>query len=636
MAQEATLEAPPHGGKRELMDAWCGRAILALAVFVLVWGPLALGSTRPIEFLVIQSLTAAGLALWGVRMWTQRPFRLLWPPTCWAVLAFLLYALVRCPLVEVEYVGRDQLTHVLVYAAWFIILLNNLNRRESATIVSMTLIAVGSALSFLAVYQFATHATKIWGFPRPEQYLLRASGTFVNPNNLAGFLTMTVPLALSYMVMGRFSATIKVLLGYCALAMMVGILVTVSRGGIIAAGIGLVLLCLVLVLRREYWLPAVVVGCFLLSLGFGLTSEFDTLQRRFDSTFHNDKVNDDRIFYWEGARQLFERQMLWGIGPGHFDVEFEQVRPRAVQVRPQYVHNDYLNTLCEWGMAGAAIVAAACALVYFGAFQTLRAVRKDREERASKASTRSAFVIGASIGLFGVMLHCLVEFNMQIPANAMTAVTLMAILTAQWRFVTERFWLNPGVIGKILLTALALGGSGYLAKAAIHRGTEALWVWRAGTERRSWDQVVADLKNAHQTDPTNPETDMALGENYRFMSLDGNRGYEEKAKEAIQWFRAAMRLNHYDAIAPLRVGMCLDWLGKTQEAGPYFDLATARDPNNSYIAAEVGRHFAAMHDYAAAKKWYQHSMDMAWTYYAYSEMQLLDLLMADPVQNPPK
>src|SRR5579862_9859893 len=173
MAQQATLEAPRQSGTRQWADAWCERAILAIVIFVLIWAPLALGSTRPLEFIVIQSLTAVALAFWGVRMWTQRPFRLLWPPVSWTVLAFLLYSVVRCPLVEVGYVGRQQLTHVVVYAAWFFIILNNLNRRESATIVSMTLISVGAILSFLAMYQFATHAPRILGEPRAEQYLLR-------------------------------------------------------------------------------------------------------------------------------------------------------------------------------------------------------------------------------------------------------------------------------------------------------------------------------------------------------------------------------------------------------------------------------------------------------------------------------
>jgi O-antigen ligase len=636
MAEQEAMEALTESVTRHRVDTWCERAILAISIFILVWSPLALGCTRPLEFLVIQGLTVVALAFWGMRMWTQRPFRLLWPPMAWAVLAFALYAVVRCRLVEVEYVGRQQLALVLVYAAWFVIILNNLTRRESAAIVSMTLISIGVLLSFLAMFQFATHYPKIWGESRPAQYLLRASGTFFNPNSLAGYLEMLVPLALSYTVMGRLSATVKVLLAYSAVAMLVGILMTVSRGGIIAAGLALVLLCLILVIQREFWLPAVVVGCFLLAVAIGVTNEFESVQRRFATAVQHDKVKDDRLLYWAGARQLFARDVLWGIGPGHFDVEFAQVRPPRIQNRPLYAHNDYLNTLCEWGVAGAALVAAAWALLYWGAFKAMRAVRKDRQDLKSKSSDRAAFVVGAGVGLAGLLLHCLVEFNMQIPATAITAVTLMALLTAQWRFVTERFWMNPGTRGRIILTAMVAVATGCLAANGLHRGIESFWIWRAVTEKVSWQQRVADLEKAHQTDPTNADTDMWLGEIYWQISLEGGPRFETQAAQAIQWFGKVMELNAFDAIAPTRIGMCLDWIGKPLQAGKYFDIAIKRDPNDAYIAAEVGRHFVALRDYPAAKRWYEHSIDLDWSAFAFDELLLLQKLMADPVVGPPK
>ncbi len=634
--QQAILEAPQQNGLRQRIDIWCERAILAIVLFVLVWAPVALGSTHPLEFLVIQGLTALALALWAVRMWTQRPFRLLWPPMCWAVFAFLLYALARCPCVPVEYVGRQQLTRVLVYAAWFFLILGNLNRRDSATVVGLTLVALGAVLAFVAVFQFATHYPTIWGEPRFEQYFLRGSGTFLNPNSLAGYLGMIVPLALAYTVMGRFSATFKVVLAYCAVAMLVGIAVTGSRGGIVAAAAALLAFCLLLIAQRDFWLPAVVVGCLLLALAFGFSSQFGSLQRRFAEAFQGQSIEYERTLYWDGARKLFARHRLWGVGPGHFDVEYPLVRADVVQTRPQYVHNDYLNTLCEWGAVGMAIVAAAAGLLFFGAFKGWHSVRKEPHELGSRHSDRIAFLIGASVGLMALMLHCIVDFNMQIPADALTAVALMALLTAHWRFATERFWFNPGRSGKILLSALAALTAVYLAAAGLHRGVESFWLWQAQTDLASWDQVLLDLKKAHAADPTNAETDMSLGENYRLISLQAAPGYEAKAQESIFWFTKAMELNPFDAVAPLRRGMCLDWLGRTHEAGRFFDLAVSRDSHNAYIATEMGRHFVALRDYQTAIHWFQHSIWLAPNSFAGDEWRLVQRWMADPIENAPK
>jgi hypothetical protein len=77
---------------------------------------------------------------------------------------------------------------------------------------------VGFVLALLAVFQFATHYPLIWGVPKDGPIYGAGSGTFINPNHLAGFLGMTVPLALAYTVMSRFSATIKVLLAYSAVS----------------------------------------------------------------------------------------------------------------------------------------------------------------------------------------------------------------------------------------------------------------------------------------------------------------------------------------------------------------------------------------------------------------------------------
>jgi O-antigen ligase len=634
--QPARLEAPREGRTHARIDAWCEWAILALVIFVLVWSPLALACTRPLGFLVIQGATAVAMVLWAVRMWTQRPFRLLWPPICWAVLAFALYALARCPLVPVEYVGRQQLIRVLVYAAWFMIVLGNLTRRESAAIVSITLIAVGVGVSFFAIYQFATQYPLIWGESRPEQYLLRGSGTFINPNNMAAFLGMVVPLALSCTILSRFSITFKVVLAYCTVAMLTGIVVSGSRGGILTAGVTLVLFCIFLVSQRESWLPAVVLGVLLLALGMWITTQFDSVQRRFDKAIQNDKLWDDRLYYWTAASKLYSSNVVWGIGPGHFDVEYPSVRINLVQVRPQYVHNDYLNALCEWGAAGVAIIAAASGLMYYGALKVWRAVRRDRHDFRSQTSDRAAFIVGATTALIGLMLHCVVDFHMQIPADALTAIALMALLASQWRFATERYWNNPGRYGKLILTGLAAALAGYLVVAGIQRGVESWWLWQAQNHRANLRQAVADLEKAHQADPTNADTDLALGEMNYLISLEGNRDYQKYGQDALGWYGKALELNPFDPEAPLRCGMCLDWLDQPNRASPYFNLAESRDPNNAYLAIEMGRHYAALKDFKAAEDWFQKSMRLWFTLYALDEWASLKRQTEDPFASAPK
>jgi O-antigen ligase len=629
-AQQAKMEAPAQSRRQAQLDVFCERGILVVVVLILLWGPLAFGGIPAPAFLVIQGLTILALVLWGVRIWVQRPFRLLWPPICWAVFVFVLYALVRCRLVVLEYVARQELIQVIVYASLFFIIINNLHRRESATVIALCLIALGMVLSWDAVFQFATNHARVWGFARREQFIGRGGGTYINPDHLAGFLGMTIPLALSYTLMSRLSHTMKVLLAYCAVAMLAGIGVSLSRGGIIAAGATLVVFCLVLLFQRGYWLPALGILVGFLALGIAFGEEFESVQKRFEGSFKSGRLVDDRVMYWSAATHIFKDHPMWGGGPGHFDSEFARYRPPAVQTRPVYVHNDYLNTLCEWGVTGMAIIAAVCGLLYYGALKTWPALgQADPEHGGSQTGDRAAFLMGACMGLLALLFHSVVDFNMHVPANAVIAVTLMALISAQWRFATERFWKNPRHLGKILLTATLAAAIAWLAAQGTRRGREAFWLRRAADETASVNDRVAGLEKACEAEPANYENSYNMGEYYRIASQQGNPGYEEQARQAMKWYAKSMASNPLDGYVPMRYGICLDWLGETNRAGAYFDLAEKLDPNNHQMAFFEARHCVELGDYPAAKRWFQHSLDLGWSEVAQGSLDLLNDRMAD-------
>src|SRR4051812_29291929 len=101
---------------REELDRWCERGILGLVLAILVFGPLATGAVRSLEFLIIQGLTLGVMLLWGMRLWINSRPQFLWPPICWAVVAFSIYAIARYFGDNVEYIARLEIIRILVYA----------------------------------------------------------------------------------------------------------------------------------------------------------------------------------------------------------------------------------------------------------------------------------------------------------------------------------------------------------------------------------------------------------------------------------------------------------------------------------------------------------------------------------------
>src|SRR5436190_775795 len=140
----------------EVLDRWCERGILGLVLGIMAFGPLATGAVRMLEFLIVQGLTLGVIFLWSARLWLASKPKLLWPPICWAVLAFCLYAIGRYLTADIEYVARLEMIRILIYTFLFFAILNNLQRQESIQIITVALIFLAMAISFYAIYQFIT------------------------------------------------------------------------------------------------------------------------------------------------------------------------------------------------------------------------------------------------------------------------------------------------------------------------------------------------------------------------------------------------------------------------------------------------------------------------------------------------
>src|SRR3954469_11420990 len=237
---------------REGLDTWCERGVLGLVLAILVYSPLATGAVRPQDFVVVQWLTLALMSVWLARFWINPKHRLFWPVLCWPIVAFIIFAVIRYRTADIEFVARQELIRVLVYSVVFFAVLNNLHRQETTKIVSTILVMVAMAIAFYALIQFLTDSDRVWNFIKPEAYRKRGSGTFICPNNLAGYLEMLLPLALAYTLTGRLTHLQKVLVGYASLVIFAGIVVTVSRGGWASAGMTLIILFALLFRQRGY------------------------------------------------------------------------------------------------------------------------------------------------------------------------------------------------------------------------------------------------------------------------------------------------------------------------------------------------------------------------------------------------
>jgi O-antigen ligase len=598
---------------RETLDHWCERSILGLVLGILVFAPLAMGAVDAWAFLVVQGMTIAVMLAWALRIWINPKPKLLWPPLCWVVLAFAIYAVARYLTADIEYVARQEMIQVVMYAFLFFAIVNNLYRQEFSQAVSFTLIFLAMGISGYAVFQFMTHTNHVWNYISP--YPGRGTGTYISPNNLAGFLEMLLPLALAYILAGRITPVMRILLGYSALVIAAGLAVTFSRGGWAACALGLLVLLGILLFQRQHQLPAFLLLVFLIGGGAIFVTKYlsktATYVERMDETTKNGHVELNlRGDLWLAAAQMWRDNFWWGAGPAHYNYRFPAYRSERIQLQPDRAHNDYLNLLADWGTAGGIITLAGVGIFAAGLWQTRRHVRRVEKEFKSANSNRFAFFLGALAGLVALAAHSVVDFNLHIPANAILGVTLLALLTSNLRFATEKFWFTLLPPAKIFAVILLAAGIAYLGAQEFSRSRETFWRARAEQLPVFSPGRAAALEKAFAAEPQKFATAYDIGECYRTESFDGGENYEALAKTAMQWYERVWKLNPYNSSSYLRYGMCLDWLDRHDEAAPYFNRADALDPDNYFTAANIGWHYAQAGDYAAARPWLQRSLQL--------------------------
>ena len=603
---------------RERLDQWCEKGILGLMLGILVFGPLALGAVRATEFLVLQGFTIGILLLWAMRVWLQARLQLLCPPVCWGVLAFAIYAIVRYRMViadgDLEYVARLELIRVLIYAFLFFAIVNNLHRQESIRIISIALLVLGMVISLYAVYQFLNKSHYVWGFERPQGYWKRGSGSYICPNHLAGFLEMLLPVGLAYMMTGRFGPVMKVFFGYVSLVILAGLAVSGSRGGWLAAAASLPVLFFMLMRERQYRLPALVALVILMGGGVWFSTHSQYARERQQATTSSGEERDLRVLIWPSAVKVWRENYWWGGGPAHFDHRYRAHRAEThvMQARPGYAHNDYLNTLADWGLAGALLVALTFLLLGWGIFSSWKFLVRSPNDFVRKRSNKSTFVLGAGAGLVAILVHSFFDFNLHLPANAILAVTLMALIACHFRFASEGHWIKAGGLLKSVTTVVLASGIYYLATQGWQQAREQHWLRAAAARPEASPEKLAALQTAFAIEPQNFETAQAIGEQFRLRATVPTNTDPAPARAALEWYARAAKLDRFDPYNPLRTGVVLHWLGRSAEAGPWFEQALKLDPNSYYVRAHLGWHYYQLGDYPKAKDWFLRSKKMNW------------------------
>jgi O-antigen ligase len=126
---------------------------------------------------------------------------------------------------------------------------------------------------------------------------------------------------------------------------------------------------------------------------------------------------------------MFRQRPALGWGQGTFADVYPRFRSFYTDSLVNFAHNDFLQVLAESGIIGFGI------MIWFLVITLRIAVRKSSQWPSNLNGAVSAVAI---LGISGILVHSLVDFNMQVPANAALFYSLCTIAAMEPRFKTHR------------------------------------------------------------------------------------------------------------------------------------------------------------------------------------------------------
>ena len=255
-------------------------------------------------------------------------------------------------------------------------------------------------------------------------------GPYVNHNHYAGLMEMLAPFPLVLSMMEELTPPKRVLLAFAGVFMAATIFLSLSRGGMTAFGFEVVFLAGVLwwknASRRS---AAIFATACLLILMFLLWLGGRSLVERFVSFKTDDASYHTRIQIARDSIPMIKARPVTGWGLGTFTTVYPKYRTFYADVFINAAHNDYIQVLAETGALGFVAVLGFLAVVYVRGFRKLRGPGLDLTQAATLA---------ALLGVTGILVHSLVDFNLQIPANAATFYVVAAIAAASFHTTSRR------------------------------------------------------------------------------------------------------------------------------------------------------------------------------------------------------
>jgi O-antigen ligase len=408
---------------------------------LLLFGPVAFGTTEPWSIFIQQASAAVLLAAWLLQQVRTGSLEINSNPLFMPMIAF-------AGVIVIELLTRGTAyryatyTDGMLYVGYGILCfltVQNLRRTRQVRILAKVFSVYGFIVAVFAILQSVSASNKLYWLRAPR-FGGWVYGPYVNHNHYAGLMEMLVPIPLVF-ALSQHARTKHRRMALAAAAVMAGtIFLSGSRGGMLAFAVQMCVLAAVLAChRRRPGIGRIISGflaaLLILLLWLGSSSLLDRLAT-LDSNPHKELSAAARLTIYHDAFRMFTQRPLLGWGLGTFSEVYPQFQTLNVDALVDQAHNDYLQFLVETGVLGFAVAIFLIVTLYRHALAKLGNWERD---------INSTVALAAMLACTGILVHSFVDFNLQIPGNAALFYVMATIAAMHPCFGTPRRRLHSAI-----------------------------------------------------------------------------------------------------------------------------------------------------------------------------------------------
>ena len=533
---------------------------------IVLYTPFTFSLPNPRAQTIVHLATLILFLLWLLKLNGEKTSYLAKTPLYLPLLLFLIIGSISVVRTNFFYYSTQEFFRITSAFLLFFLVANN-SKEENKFILPLILAA--NIVAFIGIQNYFRHSFSV------------AVSTLPNHNLLAGYLVISISLALGLFLFNKGNLQKRLPFLFLIILPLICLILAKSRGGLLSLMAALFVLILAALNRKKRW---ILVTLSLLVILLLFTP--NPMMKRLIHIGEEDPHAYERLLVWRATLDIIKDYPLFGTGLGTFRDYYPQYKPQIGFRTAGFAHNEYLQYGAELGLIGLALALWFLILLF----------KHSKRLLFQKESGISIVLVSSMVG---ILAHSLVDFNLHTIPITTTFFYLLGLSVSSQRVVIQKPERSPlarrGIALLIIIVTLLYGTfliQPYLARLYWKRGN----LYLEGGKR---EEALFQYQRAIALQPRCPLYHKVLANLY---------WEEEYLGRALMEYKKAVNLYPRNVFYHRALGKFYEAYELWEEAREEYQRMVFLAPKVADFQLDLGRIYLKEGKYPRAKEIYQEAL----------------------------